>query len=104
MSDKIFINGLIFKRPSLKAPDWVKGTLSIKVNELIEFLKINNKNGWVNIDLKESKDGKYYAELNTYQRQEYAATEIEKEKEVSLEEANDMVEDEDEINISDIPF
>lgn len=75
MSDKkepIFANGIIFKAPSEqtkeKAP-WVKGHISIKVPELIIFLnKYNTKGGWVNLDLKKSKDkGTLYLELNQWQ-------------------------------------
>jgi hypothetical protein len=65
MTDKIFASGLIFKMKE-KAPDYVKGSLSIKVDEFIDFLKANESKGWVNIDLKVSKDGKPYAELNTW--------------------------------------
>lgn len=65
-NEKVFASGLIFKKKNEKAPDFVKGSLSVKVDEFIEFLKKNESNGWVNIDLKESKGGKYYAELNTW--------------------------------------
>ena len=66
--DKIFVNGMVFRR-SPKAPDFVLGTVSIKVNEFIEFLKLNQKGDWVNIDVKKSKKtGKPYCQLNTYER------------------------------------
>jgi hypothetical protein len=65
--DKIFANGLIFKAPRENAPDFVKGSISVKVDEFVAFLQANNTNsGWVNIDIKESKGGKIYCELNTY--------------------------------------
>lgn len=63
-----FPAGLIFKKPNDNAPDFVKGTLSIKVAEFTSWIKDNEKNGWVNIDLKESREGKYYSSLNTYQK------------------------------------
>jgi hypothetical protein len=67
MSDDItFIDGMIFKQPHPKAPDFVKGTLSIKVKEFATFAEQYAKDGWLNIDLKESKQGKYYAALNTF--------------------------------------
>lgn len=66
MTDKIFPSGLIFKEKRAKEYDSVKGHLSIKVDEFIDFLKANESKGWVNIDLKVSKDGKPYAELNTW--------------------------------------
>ena len=39
MSEAVFLNGLIFKLPRENAPDFVKGSLSIKREELIEFLR-----------------------------------------------------------------
>ena len=65
---KIFANGLIFKRPRENAPNFVKGTLSIRVSEFVEFLNKNAKNDWVNLDLKESKGLKLYFELNTWEK------------------------------------
>lgn len=72
MENKIFAKGLIFKRPNPKAPDFVKGSLSIKVDEFMQFINDNQVKGWVNINLKEGRAeqgqlGKYYAELDTWQ-------------------------------------
>jgi len=64
--EHIFTEGLMFKAPNDKAPEHIKGSLSIKVEEFKQFLDKNNNNGWVNIDLKVGKSGKYYAELNTW--------------------------------------
>lgn len=68
MSDKQFVNGMIFKIPT-NAPEWVKGTLSVKAEDFYQFMKQHVNNGWLNIDLKVSKSGKAYAELNTYGQQ-----------------------------------
>lgn len=97
MADKIFANGLSFKRPNEKAPEFVKGSLSIKTDEFIDFLKANSVNGWVNLDLKESQGGKLYFELNTWQP---------KEKFVKNDEGKIEVEevDEEEIKVKNIPF
>ena len=65
MSDPIFVNGLIFKLPRDNAPDFVKGSLSIRVEEMITFLT-EQKTEWLNIDLKVSKAGKAYAQVNTF--------------------------------------
>ena len=75
MADNNFPKGLIFKKPHDNAPSFVKGALSIKVSEFTEWAKENEKNGWVNLDLKESKEGKYYASINTYQKPENNQTE-----------------------------
>jgi hypothetical protein len=67
MADKIFADGLIYKAPRENAPEFVKGSLSFKVDEFIKFLEANNTNGgWVNVDIKLSQGGKLYCELNTY--------------------------------------
>ena len=65
---KQFVNGLIAKAPNDNAPDFIKARLSIKVDELIEFLQSNKKpDGWVNCDIKVSKGGKWYVELDTWE-------------------------------------
>jgi hypothetical protein len=62
----IFADGFIFKKPKEGAPDFVKGDISIKVGEFIEFLNKHNNNGWVNLNLKKSTAGKLYVDLNTW--------------------------------------
>jgi len=63
--EKIFADGFSFKRND-NAPEFVVGRLSIKSDEAGAFLKANSKNGWVNIDIKQAKSGKYYCELDTW--------------------------------------
>lgn len=83
--DKKFIDGLFFDRNE-KAPEYVKGKISIQVEKFIKYLTENvNEKGYVNIDLKQSQNGKYYAELNTWKPEK---------KEVA----------EEEINVDDLPF
>lgn len=66
-SEVIFGKGFIFKRPHDNAPDFVKGSMSVKVSEAIEFLKQYQDNDWVNLDLLASKDNtKLYFKLNTF--------------------------------------
>ena len=67
MEEKVFANGIIFKLPNEKAPDFIKGTISFKIEEAIKFLQQHNKNGWCNVSLKISKGGKPYAELDTWE-------------------------------------
>ena len=50
--EKIFADGFAFKRKE-NAPDFVVGSMSVKVDEAILFLKDNAKKGWVNIDIKQ---------------------------------------------------
>lgn len=62
-----FIKGLFLDVPHEKAPEWVKGKVSIKVPDFIAWLeKHQNNAGYVNIDLKESKAGKLYFQLNDW--------------------------------------
>jgi hypothetical protein len=65
--EKIFANGLFFKRPNDNAPEYVKGALAVKVTDFIPFLEKNkNEEGWVRLDLKEAVNGKLYFQLNTF--------------------------------------
>ena len=64
---KVFANGFIFKKPHEKAPDFVKGKLSLRSQEAIQFIKDNDKNGWVNLDLCKSKEGKLYFSLDDFE-------------------------------------
>lgn len=69
MSDATeFVDGLIVKAPNPKAPDFVKAAISIKVAELKDWLD-KQQGEWVNLDVKVSKSGKWYAAVNTYQKQ-----------------------------------
>jgi len=64
--NKIFATGFSFKR-NANAPDFVVGKQSIKVDEAVAFLQANQKNGWVNLDVKQAKGGNYYMELDTWE-------------------------------------
>lgn len=65
--DKTFTEGFIFKKPKEGTPEFVRGNISIKVDEFIAFLQKHKKeDGWVNIDLLKSKEGKLYTALNNY--------------------------------------
>ena len=64
-TDKTFAAGLIVKRHE-RAPEFVICNLSVKVSEFTEFMLANHSNGWVNIQCKVSKNGKMYAELDTW--------------------------------------
>ena len=67
-NNKIFANGMMFKRKNPKAPDFVKGHVSVMIEDFTTFLKAHNNRGWANFDLKESKGGKLYFELNTWKK------------------------------------
>lgn len=65
MSDIEFVNGLIVKTPTDKTPDYVKAKMSFKVQELIAWLQSKNEE-WVNVEIKASKAGKYYASVDNW--------------------------------------
>ena len=69
--DKIFANGFSFKR-NANSPDFVIGKQSIKVDEAVAFLQAKQKNGWVNLEIKQAKGGNYYIELDTWEPKETA--------------------------------
>jgi hypothetical protein len=64
--EKIFADGFLFKRRE-NAPEFVIGSLSLKVDEAIAFIKNNTKAGWVNLDIKQARSGNYYLELDTFE-------------------------------------
>ena len=70
MSEIEFINGMIFKPPVKKdgspLPHFIKAKGSIKISELIEWLQQRDTE-WVNFDIKESKQGKWYCSVDTWE-------------------------------------
>jgi hypothetical protein len=73
MADEIqFVDGLIVKAPHENAPSFVKASISIKVADLGNWLRAKHKAGeeWVNVDVKESKGGKWYAAVSTFKPKE----------------------------------
>ena len=65
MEDLEFVDGLIVKAPHERAPDFVKASISIKVAELKEWLD-GRDTEWVNVDVKESRGGKWYAAVSQF--------------------------------------
>ena len=67
-TEKKFVDGMMFKRPKEGTPSFVKGNISIKLNEFMNFIAQNKVIGeeWMNFTLKESKGGKLYLELDTW--------------------------------------
>jgi hypothetical protein len=65
-SEKNFANGFILTRRA-GAPEFVIGNVGINVKDFTAWLNANkDEKGWVNIDLKQSQNGKFYAEQNTW--------------------------------------
>jgi len=64
--DKVFADGIYFNRKD-NAPSFAIGKLSFKLEEAISFLQANSKKGWVNLNINQSQNGKYYIELDTWE-------------------------------------
>lgn len=68
--EKIFADGILWKDPHEKAPEYVKGELIVNAEKFNEFMRNNmqyaSAKGWLNIQMKESKNGSIYFELNTW--------------------------------------
>ena len=69
MSEEKFINGLFVKAPHPKAPEFVKCSISIKRKDLGNWLR-GRDDEWINIDVKESRDGNWYAKVNDWKPDE----------------------------------
>ncbi len=69
MSDIKFVDGLIVKAPHPNAPDFVKMSISIKRKDLGNWLR-NETEEWINIQVKESKNGKWYAAVDDWKPDE----------------------------------
>ena len=64
-SDAKFVQGLIVKAPSDKAPEYIKARISIKREELIAWLQTEHDE-WINADIKVSQGGKWYAAVDDW--------------------------------------
>ncbi len=95
-----------------EAPSFVICNLSLKLPEFREFVNKNKSGDWMNIDVKMSKGGKFYAELNTYKadkekKAEFTPEEIEmmqKMREGKVASNDPIQYPHDEITPDDIPF
>ena len=65
MSDIEFVSGLFVKKPNDNAPDFVKAHISIKRNDLGNWLR-GKEDEWINLDMKESKEGHWYCSVSTW--------------------------------------
>jgi hypothetical protein len=107
MSENIFIDGLITKKPNPKAPTFVKVDLAIKVDEFYEFAKRHSKKGWLNLQIKESKSGTYYTVLNSYETpadKVYEKTKEYIEQEVLADSTTSESANGEVIDVNEIPF
>jgi hypothetical protein len=68
--DKVFVSGMFIKNKPEDTPDWVKEKISLKLDEfgawVAEQKKADPDLEWINIDIKESQNGKLYAERDMW--------------------------------------
>lgn len=95
--EKKFIDGLFTSRRE-NAPEFVLANLSFKTERFIEWLKNNtNSRGYCNVDIKRSKTGTLYADINEWKPQEgYIKNE---DGSIGVKKRED-----EEIRVEDIPF
>lgn len=111
-----FVDGIIIKGPRPGAPEFVKGSISIKREELIAWLTSKSEE-WINLDIKISKGGKWYTQVNTWKPEQDGkgarATESYGKGKGAQQPASDMPDPlkglesayaDDDINPEDIPF
>ena len=67
-NQKEFADGFFFRRHE-NSPDFVIGSLGIKVEEAVAWIQQQKQkeNGFINLDIKRSQNGKYYVELNEHE-------------------------------------
>lgn len=97
--EKIFADGFSFKRNE-NAPEFVVGRLSMKVDDAIAFIKTNQNNGWVNLDIKQARSGNYYVELDTFKPTQKQEAQPQAKAKAKPQTAQAMLEEEEE----DLPF
>lgn len=68
MSEPKFVDGLFVNQPHERAPSFVKCGISFKPDEFIDWLRKQepNEKGYVRLQVKEGKSGKWYASVDDY--------------------------------------
>ena len=67
MGDKKFVDGLRVYKPRDNAPEFVKANFVINKAELEAWLR--NQGDEIRIDLKESREGKLYCDVNEWKKE-----------------------------------
>ncbi len=66
--DRVYPPAMNWSEPMKESPDFVKAKVGIVVEEFIEFLQANVKpTGWINFEMKVSREGNYYWELDQWE-------------------------------------
>lgn len=68
MADVKFVDGMRVTRRD-NAPDWVVASLGLQREKLIAWLQ-QQEGDWVNVDIKRSQKGSYYAAVDEYKKRQ----------------------------------
>jgi hypothetical protein len=69
MSEQIFPEGMRLWPPHERAPQFIKGNLSVHLATFTEWAQQHlDAKGFVKLDLKEGRDAKLYLALNTWKK------------------------------------
>lgn len=99
-STEKFVGGMRVSRNE-KAPDFVLASIGVNIGDFVAWADKYSKNGWVNFQLKKSKGGKLYAELDTWEKKpDPTKGEVER----PVEKIETIQYPEEDINPDDIPF
>lgn len=99
-----FTKGLFVKKPHGSAPSFIKHKVSIKRDEFINWLQTIDTE-WVNLDIKESKEGKMYAQVDDWKPNNGLSNEQTQDIQTLRDNHNaGKVEESDSIDPSEIPF
>ena len=81
--DKEFVTGLFVYPPREEAPDYVKCNISINRKDLGNWLR-GKTDERINIDVKESRGGKWYAEVSKFKPKKQEAEKQKPEEESDI--------------------
>ena len=65
-TEMVFPEGMIGQEPHPNAPDFIKAQVSIKREDFMAWLN-DREEEWLRFDIKESRGGKWYCSLNTFE-------------------------------------
>lgn len=99
-TDSILAKGFIFRPKKESAPNFVVGSLSIKTSDAIETLKAHTKGEWVNMNVKISKGGNYYVEIDTWEPTSTQQNESSTYSEEGI--SSEVISDSEEAEVSDL--
>tara|TARA_R110002020_G_scaffold302499_1_gene517849 strand:- start:895 stop:1158 length:264 start_codon:yes stop_codon:yes gene_type:complete len=68
-----FPDGLILKHPHPNAPEFIRAKMSIVRKDLIKWLESRDED-WINCDIKLSKSGSLYAQVDDWKPSKASAT------------------------------